>query len=343
VILFTLFKDAWDDLKRRWSDRGLNERKYTERLKVTSGHGHFERIAWSKVRVGDVLRVSEDNRPPKEKDGTDSVPADLAVLWSSDPKGELKIETMDLDGETNLKTKKAFNPVHELCKARAADSDTGPEDVLSQLEGVIEFGFPNVDLGKFEGSVQLSTPTAAAASASSKLALPQYSGELHALDASNLLLRGVNLKTKSVIGVAVYVGPDTKIMKNGGVARFKKTQVEIMLNKLVGFIIIILLCSASIGAIMNAVWLGGNGEAFSVAYNWYHNLPTRAECSHESAGKNKCDASSEDGLRYERGSIQEAWFSQRYRDENTIAGLQFMSSVPCLLFSFVPARPLAHS
>ena len=43
-------------------------------------------------------------------------PADLVLLSSSNPEGMCYIETMNLDGETNLKIKKALQ---ETCAARA--------------------------------------------------------------------------------------------------------------------------------------------------------------------------------------------------------------------------------
>ena len=56
-------------------------------------------------------------------------------------------------------------------------------------------------------------------------------------------------------------------------------------------------------------------------------LPIREECEHESAGKASCEPGSPEGLHYERGSLQEGWFSQRYRDADTVAGLQFLSYI----------------
>jgi phospholipid-transporting ATPase len=48
-----------------------------------------------------------------------------------------------------------------------------------------------------------------------------------ALDYSNFALRGCSLKnTEFIVGVAVYVGADTRIMRNSTQSRPKKSDLE---------------------------------------------------------------------------------------------------------------------
>lgn len=50
----------------------------------------------AKIKVGDLIILSPNERAP----------ADLVLLWTSDPSGSLFIRTDQLDGETDWKVKR---------------------------------------------------------------------------------------------------------------------------------------------------------------------------------------------------------------------------------------------
>ena len=56
---------------------------------------------WQDVRVGDIMHLSCN----------DIIPADLLLLRSSDKSGICHVETMNLDGETNLKQRQCITGI----------------------------------------------------------------------------------------------------------------------------------------------------------------------------------------------------------------------------------------
>ncbi|MBN4881787.1 hypothetical protein H3292_23435, partial [Providencia stuartii] len=59
--------------------------------------GEFAPKKWTHIRVGDVVRVAS----------SETLPADMVLLATSDPSGVAHVQTVNLDGETNLKTRYA--------------------------------------------------------------------------------------------------------------------------------------------------------------------------------------------------------------------------------------------
>jgi P-type E1-E2 ATPase len=57
-------------------------------------HGFID-DRWANLKVGQLIKVNKNER----------FPADLILIKSSDAAGVAYVETVNLDGETNLKTK----------------------------------------------------------------------------------------------------------------------------------------------------------------------------------------------------------------------------------------------
>ena len=126
----------------------------------------------------------------------------MLIVQSSERNGGCYVETKNLDGETNLKTKHAPKPLHNHY------ADLLSSINLSKEEAEIICELPNDQIYKFEGT---------------------YSSELckSSLNIDNLLLRGSSLaNTEWVIGVVVYAGHDTRVMMNSKNSRYKLSTIE---------------------------------------------------------------------------------------------------------------------
>lgn len=167
IMLITALKDLLEDLQRHRSDREENMRKV---LKL-GANGTFSDIHWYEIRVGDVIKVQQD----------EFFPADMILLRSSEKGGVAYIETKSLDGETNLKLK----CVHKELGFLKELSD----ESLRKLRARADYEKPNPYLYNFIGSIENLE----------KQKIP--------LDNNHFLLRGCSLKnTGFIIGLVVYSG-----------------------------------------------------------------------------------------------------------------------------------------
>jgi phospholipid-transporting ATPase len=65
-------------------------------------------------------------------------------------------------------------------------------------------------------------------------------GEKISLNSDYLLLRGMSLRnTEFVLGVVVFTGHDTKVMKNSAAAKYKFSRLELLSNQSILIIFII--------------------------------------------------------------------------------------------------------
>ena len=140
------------------------------------------------------------------------------------------VETMNLDGETNLKHKQANKTVIKLSK----DIETCSAN-LGRAR--IECETPNPLLYKFEGN----------------LFLPD--GNVVPMGTDEILLRGSSLRnTEWIYGVSIFTGHETKVMKNSTKSRPKKSKIEIATNQYIIIIMGIQILVSLFGAIYATIW-----------------------------------------------------------------------------------------
>ncbi|KAL6996949.1 putative phospholipid-transporting ATPase 8 [Sarracenia purpurea var. burkii] len=101
VIGATMVKEAVEDWRRRKQDIQANNQKVEV---YDNRSGTFIETQWNKLRVGDLVKVYKD----------EFFPADLLLVTSSYEDGICYVETMNLDGETNLKLKKSLDVTAHL-------------------------------------------------------------------------------------------------------------------------------------------------------------------------------------------------------------------------------------
>lgn len=192
-------------------DNEINNRK----VNVHTGGGTFELREWKKVRVGDVVKVEKDN----------FFPADLLMLSSSFPDGVCYVETMNLDGETNLKLKKSLERTVEL------DEDAE----FSQFEAKIRCEDPNSSLYTFVGNFE-------------------YNEETLPLGPQQILLRDSKLRnTPFIYGVVIFSGHETKVMQNATDPPSKRSRIERKMDKIIYLLFFVLLLISVVGSIAFAV------------------------------------------------------------------------------------------
>lgn len=160
---------------------------------------------WEDLKVGDFVRLRSNEQ----------VPADIVLCATSEPENVAYVETKNLDGETNLKSR---NAVPELSHLRSAHS------ILASAGGSGSFRIraeaPDVNMYKFNAAVVYQ----------------QEDGEenVHPIDLQTTLLRGTVLRnTDWVIGVVVFTGSDSKIVLNSGNTPSKRSRVERQMNPMV--------------------------------------------------------------------------------------------------------------
>lgn len=166
-------------------------------------------MQWQHLRVGDVVRLQRD----------EPVPADMVLLHATGPNGVAYIETMALDGETNLKAKQACPPLLERC-------DT--IENLRTLNATVISEDPNIHLYSYDGRVTIDSETAP-------------------LSLNNVVYRGSILRnTAGAIGVIVNSGEECKIRMNANKnVTAKKPAMQGPVNKMIMIQIVIVLMIAT--------------------------------------------------------------------------------------------------
>ncbi|KAF8891341.1 hypothetical protein BD779DRAFT_1610652 [Infundibulicybe gibba] len=155
---------------------------------------HWKKTIWEDIRVGDIVKIM-NNEP---------FPADIMICATSEEENVAFVETKNLDGETNLKSR---NAVSALTHLRTAADCVNKSNTFR-----IDCDRPDVNMYKLNAAVRFGKDT-----------VP--------VDMQMTLLRGTVLRNTSwVIGVVMYTGVDTRIVMNSGGTPSKRSKVERQMN-----------------------------------------------------------------------------------------------------------------
>ena len=237
VLTVTAVKDGYEDFKRHQSDKRVN---YSQVLVLSGGNwlnpnvterktktfirgilptrnkstttpapeqdqddnntpskAHWKQTFWEDVRVGDFVQIKNNQ----------SFPADILICTTSEDENVAFVETMNMDGETNLKSRRGVPALSDL--------NTAQECADPQTSFRIQCERPDTDMYRLNANVTIDESTSS-------------------IDLSMTLLRGTVLRnTEWVIGIVLFTGLDSKIMMNSGGTPSKRSKVERQMNPMV--------------------------------------------------------------------------------------------------------------
>jgi len=201
MMAVTAAMALYDDIQRKRADNEINNAKAT----VIRKGGKEATVTFQDIQVGDVVLVHKD-----EEFAADTVP-----LYCSGEGGNCYVSTANLDGETNLKLKTAKE---ETQKALEPD----PRRLVEQLDVAIGAEEPNGNIHDFNGNLTVGGRQAVS------------------LGPQQLLMRGTVLRnTKFCIGVVIYTGPDTRMVRNSRPPPMKQSNLEVTTNQSMKYILCI--------------------------------------------------------------------------------------------------------
>ncbi|KAL9002033.1 MAG: hypothetical protein Q9188_005018 [Gyalolechia gomerana] len=243
-VALSMAKEGYDDIRRFKLDRAENNKETlvlrsqdppgetpgwsTGSLPGTSSSKQWKTIKWKDLRVGDVVKLVRN----------EAAPADLMVLHAKGLNDVAYIETMALDGETNLKSKQASPSVAKTCST---------VDGISKCNTQVIVEDPNLDLYNFEGKIGTGSEQ-----------LP--------LTNSEIIYRGSIVRnTREVMALAIYTGEECKIRMNATKnPRIKAPSLQAVVNKVVIITVLFVLALAVFNTIAYQIWRESTEEK-----SWY--------------------------------------------------------------------------
>lgn len=144
---------------------------------------------------------------------------DIVICATSEEEDVAYVETKNLDGETNLKSRHGIPGLSELNNV----------ETCSSISMRLDMEAPEVNMYRLNGAVTIAGED------------ENQGPAVHPITLDTTLLRGCVLRnTAWVIGIVAFTGEDTKIVQNSGAAPSKRSKVERQMNPQVLFNLLVL-------------------------------------------------------------------------------------------------------
>lgn len=181
----------------------------------------WKQTIWEDVKVGDFVKIYENEQ----------LPADIVICATSEEEDVCYIETKNLDGETNLKSR---HGVPELTHLRTAEA-------CGRAHFQIDAEAADVNMFRLNGAAIFPDEQT-----------PGGQPKIHPINLETTALRGCVVKnTAWVIGVVLFTGEDTKIILNSGGTPSKRSKVERQMNPQVLLNLLLLAVVSAVCAIID--------------------------------------------------------------------------------------------
>lgn len=212
ILVVTGIKELYEDIVRHRDDAKINSRP-TEAWR----NDEWSEIKWYDIKVGEIIRVKNHHE----------FPADLLLICSSEAStGVAYVETVNLDGESNLKLRRVPFQFLDRCVEN-----------LKTLKGVIVCDPPNELIYSYHGML-----------------IPEGRPEI-SVNEDQILLRGAILRnTEWVCGIVVYTGQDTKIWRNARRKDLKRSSSALMINWHMMVLFSIFFMLTIFNSVMYVIW-----------------------------------------------------------------------------------------
>ena len=225
IVLINGIKDLYEDWKRKKMN-DIDNKRLCEVYNIKENK--FIITKWEDIKLGDIIKVKKN----------EIIPCDMIILESSESSGTCYVEPKNINGESNLYMKEMNGSWNKSLMH------------YSELSYICLTKKPNDHIYKFKANLyeieykndKDDNPI---------INLSKNRNEIY-FNQNNFVLRGMILRqTNYIIGSAIYIGLNTKVMINSPKTKNKKSKLEKKMNILVVFIFCFQLCLSFISSVIN--------------------------------------------------------------------------------------------